>query len=117
MDFHTAGNLLAKAKGLKVLLPPPLREILSEADGSGSYSRTTGFIIIMTVLALLVFIVVKTHAFPDMTGPTVFITGGAGTGYGINQIKNIVAAAKSGIAVGTSSPAQPTGAPPDASKS
>jgi len=114
MDFHTASNLLAKAKGLKALLPPPLREILSEADGSGSYSRTTGFMIIVTVLTLLVFIVVKTHAFPDMTGPTVFVTGGAGTGYGINQLKNIAAAAKSGTAVGT--PAPPTGAPPDASK-
>jgi Na+/melibiose symporter-like transporter len=113
MNFNTIKMILSNLGKVKSILPPPLREILSEADGTGSYSRTTGFMIIMTVLLLLVYLVIKNHTFPDMTGPTMFVAGGAGTGYGINQIKNIAAAAKSGTAAGT----PPPGAPPDANQS
>lgn len=111
-------SIFAKVKSFQAILPPPLREILSEADGTGSYSRTVGFMIILTTLGLLIYLVIKNHAFPDMTGPTMFIGGGAGSGYALNQMKNIAAAAKSGVAAGTpESIGTSTGAPTDADKS
>lgn len=75
---------------------PPLREVLSE-DGVGSYSRVTGFVIIVSTLGWVTFLVIKNHAFPDMTGPTAFMAGGQ-TQYGLNQMKRIAAAVKTGVA-------------------
>src|ERR1700735_4679541 len=102
--FSAIKSMFSKVKSLQALLPPPLREILSEADGTGSYSRTVGFMIIVATLAWTTYLVIKNHAFPDMTGPTMFIGGGAGSGYALNQLKNVAAAAKSGVAVGTPTP-------------
>lgn len=101
-----AKTLLAKVKTLQGLLPPPLREILSEPDGTGSYSRTTGFLIVLFTLGWTTYLVIKNHAFPDMTGPTLFIGGGAGSQYAINQAKTW-----------RTKPTAPTGEPTDANKS
>lgn len=79
---------------LKAILPP-LKEVLSE-DGVGSYSRYTGFIIVLATLAWVTYLVIHNHAFPDMTGPTAFIAGGQ-SAYAANQAKHIVAAAKTGV--------------------
>lgn len=95
--FAAIKSVFSKVKSLEALLPPPLREVLSE-NGVGSYSRYTGFLIIAFTLGWTTYLVIKNHAFPDMTGPTLFISGGAGSQYAINQIKNVAAAAKSGIA-------------------
>lgn len=118
MNFSGIKSIVGKVKSLQALLPPPLREILSEADGTGSYSRTVGFMIVVATLGWTTYLVLHNHAFPDMTGPTLFIGGGAGTQYGINQIKNVAAAAKSGIAAGTPVPVAPlTGEPINANQS
>jgi hypothetical protein len=115
MNFSGVKSIIGKVKSLQALLPPPLREILSEADGTGSYSRTVGFMIVVATLGWTTYLVLHNHAFPDMTGPTLFIGGGAGTSYGLNQMKNVAAAVKTGIAPGTPAPtAPPTGGPPNA---
>lgn len=115
MNFSGIKSIIGKVKSLQSLMPPPLREILSEADGTGSYSRTTGFMIVLATLGWTTYLVLHNHAFPDMTGPTLFIGGGAGTQYAANQIKNVAAALKTGVAPGTPAPPiVPTGGPPNA---
>lgn len=114
MNFSKIKDIIGKVKSLQGLLPPPLREILSESDGTGSYSRTVGFMIVISTLAWTTYLVLHNHAFPDMTGPTLFIGGGQ-TAYASNQIKNVAAAMKTGNAPGT--PAPPTGANNDATQS
>ncbi len=89
-------------------LPPPLREILSE-NGVGSYSRYSGFLIILATIGWTTYLVWHNHAFPDMTGPTAFVAGGQAQ-YIANQAKNMIAAAKSGKA-------ELTGGEPDANQS
>lgn len=84
-------SLFAKAHNW---LPPSLREVLSE-DGVGSYSRFSGFFIIVATVCWVTFLVIKNHAFPDMTGATAFIAGGQAQ-YVANQAKRVVAAAKNG---------------------
>lgn len=96
MSIAAIKSIFSKVKSLEALLPPPLREVLSE-NGVGSYSRYTGFLIVTFTLGWTTYLVLKNHAFPDMTGPTLFIGGGAGTQYAVNQIKNVAAAAKSGL--------------------
>ena len=88
MSFKIISNLIAKGKSIF----PPLKEVLSE-DGVGSYSRYTGFLIVLATLAWITFLVVKNHAFPDMEGPTFFMAGGQAQ-YAINQAKRVMAAAK-----------------------
>lgn len=72
---------------------PPLKEVLSE-NGTGSYSRYTGFMVVLSVIVWVSFVVFKTHIIPDLTNPGIFMTLGAGTQYGIGQVKHMIAAAK-----------------------
>lgn len=90
----TGFNKLMGLKAVKGFMPP-LREVLSE-DGIGSYSRYTGFLIVIFTLFWVTYLVFHNHAFPDMDGPTAFVAGGQ-SAYAANQVKRIAAAAKTGI--------------------
>jgi hypothetical protein len=72
---------------------PPLREVLSE-DGVGSYSRYTGFMLVLATIFWITYLVIRTHVLPDLEGPALFI-GASQSSYGLNQIKNVAAAARS----------------------
>jgi hypothetical protein len=85
--------ITARYNKLKSMLPP-LKEVLSE-DGIGSYSRYTGFIVVLATVGWVTFIVIHNHAFPDMAGPSSFMATGQAQ-YVANQVKRIAAAAKSG---------------------
>lgn len=115
MKFATIKSVFSKVKSLSALLPPPLREVLSE-NGIGSYSRYSGFLIIIATICWVSYLVIHNKAFPDMTGPTAFVAGGQAQ-YAANQIKLIVAASKGNTPTATSD--IPTGAPSndDASQS
>lgn len=91
---------------LNSYLPPPLREVLSE-NGTGSYSRVSGMLIVVATISWVTYLVIHNHAMPDMGGPTAFIAGGQ-TQYAANQIKNVVAAAQG------NNPAPPSGGMPSA---
>lgn len=71
---------------------PLLEKVLSEPDGTPSYGRYSGFLIIVSTLLWVTYVVIKTGSLPDLAGPTTFITFGSGTHYGINQAKKVVAA-------------------------
>lgn len=71
---------------------PPLKEVLSE-NGVGSYSRYSGFLIVIAVIVWVSYLVIRNHAFPDMAGPTAFLAGGQAQ-YAANQVKLVVAAVK-----------------------
>lgn len=71
---------------------PPLKEVLSE-NGVGSYARYSGFIITLSTIAWVTFLVAKNHALPDLEGPSLFIAAGQGS-YGLGQIKHVAEAAR-----------------------
>lgn len=71
---------------------PPLKEVLSE-NGVGSYSRYTGFAIVMATIGWVSYLVIRTHALPDLSGPALFIASGQSS-YGLNQMKHVAAAAR-----------------------
>lgn len=73
---------------------PPLKEVLSE-NGVGSYSRYSGFLIVVSVIVWVSYLIIRNHAFPDMAGPTAFLAGGQAQ-YAANQVKMIVAAGRGG---------------------
>jgi len=68
-----------------------LREVFSE-DGQGSYSRSASGTIVLAVLAWVTYIVIKTHAIPDLTGPAWFLVTGTGIHYGTNKAPDIMGA-------------------------
>jgi hypothetical protein len=63
----------------------PLRSIIYEANGTGSFARTAGMVIILFALGWVTYVVVKTGAIPDLTNVVVFIMSTAGGFYGINR--------------------------------
>lgn len=63
----------------------PLRSILYEANGTGSFSRTIGLIITINVLGWAWYIVIKTGSLPDLVALAAFEMGTAGVFYGINR--------------------------------
>lgn len=71
---------------------PPLREVLSE-DGIGSYSRYTGFMLVIATIFWVTYLVFRTHTLPDLEGPALFI-GASQSSYGLNQIKKVAEAAR-----------------------
>lgn len=63
-----------------------LKQSLSEPQGDASFSRISAGIIISFVLMWVTYLVFKTHAMPDLAGPTLFLTGGATATYGTNKV-------------------------------
>ena len=73
---------------------PWLKSVFSEDDGLGSYSRCASGFIVASVCSWVLFLVVKNHAMPDLTGPSAFLTTGVGIHYGTNKASEILSALK-----------------------
>jgi hypothetical protein len=69
-----------------------LRECISE-DGVGSYSRLSGLLVVLSSIAWVSYVVIRTHSIPDLGGVTGFIAGGNSM-YAANQAKKIASAIK-----------------------
>lgn len=69
-----------------------LRSVLSEPDGTGSWSRCGSLLIVLCTLGWITHVVWRTHAIPDLGGATAFMTTGAGTMYATNKASSIVSA-------------------------
>lgn len=85
-------TLISRLANLKNFMPP-LKEVLSE-NGVGSYSRYVGFLIVVSTIFWITYLVLHTKTLPDLVGPTLWVTGAAGGHYAINQGKSVVAAWK-----------------------
>jgi len=70
-----------------------IKESLSESDGTGSYSRMMGAIIVAATIIWVTYIVITTHALPNMTDCGIFITSGS-SAYAVNKAQGIVQAFK-----------------------
>lgn len=66
-----------------------IKSVFSE-DGQGSYSRLFSGIIVLCTLAWITSVVIKSHALPDLTGPSAFIASGVGIHYGVNKFNDVV---------------------------
>lgn len=60
--------------------------VAGAAQGIASFSRIAAGFIIAFVLMWVTYLVFKTHAMPDLAGPTLFMTGGASATYGANRV-------------------------------
>ena len=69
------------------------KDALSEPNGTGSFSRVSAAAIIGSVLMWVSYVVFKTHAIPDLSGPTLFLTGGSSATYGANKVAGVVSGA------------------------
>ncbi len=70
-----------------------VKSALSESPtegGGASFSRIAAGFIIAFVLLWVTYLVFYTHAMPDLAGPTLFMTGGAGATYGANKVTTAV---------------------------
>jgi hypothetical protein len=67
-----------------------LKSVLSESDGTGSWSRVGSLLIVLSTLIWITHVVWKTHAIPDLGGATAFMTAGSGTMYGTNKLRAAV---------------------------
>jgi hypothetical protein len=63
-------------------------------DGEGSYSRCAAGAIVLGTIGWISHVVWRTHAIPDLTGPTTFLTVGASAHYGLNRASDIITALK-----------------------
>ena len=90
------------------------RSVLSEADGTGSWSRCGSLLIVLATLGWVTHVVWRTHAIPDLGGATAFMTTGAGTLYGTNKLGSIVSAITGKGKDGTPTPPPPAAAPASA---
>jgi len=61
-----------------------LRSVFSEVDGSGSASRSLAGATVLSTLFWITYVVIRTHAIPDLTAPSLFIAS-AFSGYAVNK--------------------------------
>ena len=69
-----------------------LKSVLSESDGTGSWTRLGSCLIVLSTLGWITHVVWKTHAIPDLGGATAFMTTGSGVMYGTNKLSSVVSA-------------------------
>jgi hypothetical protein len=85
-----------------------LREVFSES-GEGSYSRCAAGAIVVATITWVSYVVFRTKAIPDLTGPLSFMSSGVAVHYGTNKAADIIAAFK-----GQTPPAAPQQGQPNA---
>lgn len=68
-----------------------LRQMFSEQDGTGSYSRLAGYSIVFSTICWCSYSLYKHGGtMPDLGGPAAFITSAAGIHYGLNKASDII---------------------------
>jgi len=65
-----------------------IKSTFSEADGSASASRVLAGASVGTVLGSVIYVVIRTHQLPDLTGASLFLSAGF-SGYAVNQFSRI----------------------------
>jgi hypothetical protein len=68
-----------------------LKETVSEANGSASFGRMAAAAIVTFTLGWITYLVLKTHAMPDLAGPTLFLSSGTSATYGANKVAGVIA--------------------------
>ena len=63
----------------------PLRSVIYESNGTGSFSRVAGLLIVVVSLAWVTYLVFVNKAIPDLTNVEIFVLSTAGSFYGINR--------------------------------
>lgn len=71
--------------------PTFLREVLSD-NGVGSYARYGSFLIVVSAIIWVTYLVVTTHTLPNMGDISLYISTGVGVHYGTSQIKTVASA-------------------------
>lgn len=66
------------------ILKNRILEMFTENDGKLSLSRVLASIIVLAPIFWVSYLVIKTAVLPDLTGPAVFVGGGA-TQYGVGK--------------------------------
>lgn len=66
-----------------------LKSTFSEPDGTGSASRVLALLAILSNIAWVSFVVVRTHALPDLSGSAMYI-GASFSGYAANKISGAI---------------------------
>lgn len=65
-----------------------LKSTFSEPDGTGSASRVLALVAILSNIVWVSFVVIKTHAMPDLSGSAMYI-GASFSGYAANKISTV----------------------------
>ena len=66
-----------------------LKGAISESTGEPSFGRLSAAGIIVGTLFWVTFVVLKTHAIPDLSGPSLFLSSGTGATYGANKLAGV----------------------------
>jgi hypothetical protein len=66
-----------------------LSSTFSEADGSASASRVLAGSTVLATLGWITYLVIKTHALPDLGGASMFVASGF-SGYGVNKLSSAI---------------------------
>jgi hypothetical protein len=64
-----------------------LKSTFSEADGTGSATRILGGLVVASTIIWVSYLVVTTHALPDLSSAAMFVGAGF-SGYGMNKLSN-----------------------------
>ena len=67
-------------------IPTFLKGVLSESTGEPSFGRLGAAGVILSTLFWISYVVIKTHAIPELSGPSLFLTTGTGATYGANKV-------------------------------
>lgn len=77
--------LISKLVALKPL--NFIKKALSEQDGTPSMSRYTAFLVTVSVIGWVTFVVIHTGVLPDLTSSALFLAGGH-SGYVANKVSD-----------------------------
>lgn len=67
-----------------------LKAAFSEDGGKPSFSRYVAGVIVGSTIFWVTYLVLTTHAMPDLAGPTLFMTSGASATYGANKVSTML---------------------------
>ena len=70
------------------------KDVFSEDDGRGSYSRIAAGAIVLSTICWVTYVTLRTHIIPDLTGPLSFMCTGTAVHYGTNKASDIISAFK-----------------------
>ena len=63
-----------------------LKGAISESTGEPSFGRLGATAVVISTIFWITFVVFKTHAIPDLSGPSLFLSSGTSATYGANKL-------------------------------